>query len=123
MKWTTRVVQGLLVIGFLMFGFMKLTGNAMQVQAFTKVYGYSVAFMYVVGALEVLGALGLLIGYWKPKLAAFASGGLVLLMAGAAFTHLKAGQGMGIAIMPLIFLVLSLLVFIGRLSALKNTKQ
>ncbi|MED4267857.1 DoxX family protein [Priestia megaterium] len=113
MKWVIRIIQGLLVVGFTAFGVMKLTGNAMQVQTFTDL-GYSLGLMYFVGVCEVLGAIGLLVGFWKSKMGLLASGGLILLMAGAAFTHLKAGQGIGAAMPALIFLILSLVVFIGK---------
>ncbi|MDO6851673.1 hypothetical protein COE08_00990 [Priestia megaterium] len=113
MKWVSRIIQGLLVVGFIAFGMMKLTGNAMQVQTFTSL-GYPLGLMYFVGICELLGAIGLLVGFWKPKMVLLASGGLTLLMAGAVFSHLKAGQGLGVAMPALVFLILSLVVFIGR---------
>jgi len=36
MKWFTRIIQGLLVIDFLLSGIMKLTGNNTVVQEFTR---------------------------------------------------------------------------------------
>jgi putative oxidoreductase len=116
MKWTIRILQGLLAVGFLMFGGMKLSGNPDQIMAFTEGYGYSVWFMYVVGILELLIAVGLIVGFWKPKVTVWAAGLLVLNMAGAVGTHLKAGQGMGIATTPLVLLVLALVVFLGQRS-------
>lgn len=113
MKWVIRIIQGLLVVGFIAFGMMKLTGNEMQIRTF-KSLGLSLGFMYFVGACEVLGAIGLLLGFWKSKLGLLASGGLVLLMAGAAFSHLKAGQGMGAALPAVIFLIFSSFVFVGK---------
>ena len=101
---------------------MKLTGNPVQVQTFTSL-GYSLGFMYFVGACEVLGAIGLLVGFWKPKLGLLASGGLVLLMAGAVFSHLKAGQGIGAAMPALVILILSLFVFVGKRKAIPSPSQ
>jgi len=112
MKWVVRILQGLLAAAFLMFGAMKLGGG--QAQVFVEQYGYPAAFSYVVGAVEVLGALGLLAGFWKPRLAAIAAGVLALDMAGAVFTHLRAGQGVGAAMVPAILLVLAALVLQGR---------
>jgi putative oxidoreductase len=114
MKWTTRIIQVLLVLGFLMFGFMKLSGNPMQVQAFTEIYGYRESFMYVVGTIELLAAIGLVIGFWKPRIALFSAGILTITMAGAVVTHFKSGQGMGVAATPLILLILALIVVLGR---------
>ncbi|MEW9702501.1 DoxX family protein [Paenibacillus sp. SI8] len=114
MKWIVRILQGVLALGYLMFSFMKLSGNAMQVQAFTETYGYGTGFMYVVGVIELLAAIGLIVGFKKPRIAFYSAVIIVITMAGAVLTHLKSGQGMGIATMPLILLVLALIVAIGR---------
>lgn len=113
MKWVIRILQGLLAVGFAAFGVMKLTGNAMQVQIFEG-FGYPLGFMYFVGSCEVLGAIGLLVGFWKSRIALLASGGLVLLMVGAVFAHFKAGQGIGLAMPALVFFILSLVVLLGK---------
>jgi putative oxidoreductase len=123
MKWTVRIIQGLLAVGFLLFGFMKVSANPMQVDAFTNVYGYGTAFMYVVGATEILAAIGLLIGYWKKNLVPIFSGLLTVVMAGAVFTHLNAGQGFGIAMMPFILLILAVIVFFGQRKIMSTTKN
>lgn len=114
MKWFVRIFQGLLTVAFILTGVMKITGNAQQVQLFTDVFGYSLGFMHFVGVCEILGGVGLLIGFWNPRIALLASGGLVLLMAGAAFSHLHAGQGIGVAMPSLILLVLGVVIFIGK---------
>ncbi|MBT2601102.1 MULTISPECIES: DoxX family protein [unclassified Oceanobacillus] len=111
MKWTVRILQGLLAVGFLMFGFMKVSANPMQVDAFTNIYGYGTTFMYVVGIVEIISAIGLVIGFWKKKLVPVFSGLLAIVMAGAVFTHLIAGQGIGVAMTPLILLILAVILF------------
>lgn len=113
MKWVIRILQGLLVVGFAAFGVMKLTGNAMQVQTFEG-FGYPLGFMYFVGFCEVLGAIGLVVGFWKSRIALLASGGLVLLMAGAVFSHFKAGHGIEVVMPALVFFILSLVVLLGK---------
>ena len=114
MKWTIRIIQGLLASAFLMFGFMKLSANPMQVEAFTATYGYGLKAMYVVGAIELLAGIGLIIGFWKPRIAFFSAGIIAIIMAGAMLTHVRSGQGMSIAALPLIFLILALIVVLGR---------
>ncbi|MGG4548989.1 DoxX family protein [Rossellomorea marisflavi] len=114
MKWTVRIIQGLLAVGFIFFSFMKLSANPMQVEAFNDVYGYGTGFMYMVGAIELVAAIGLIIGFWKKGLAAFFSAVLMVVMTGAAFTHLIAGQGIGVAATPLVLLILSAVVFFGH---------
>lgn len=114
MKWTVRIIQGILAVGFIFFSFMKLSANPMQVEAFNDVYGYGTGFMYMVGAIELVAAIGLIIGFWKKGLAAFFSAVLMVVMTGAAFTHLIAGQGIGVAATPLVLLILSAVVFFGH---------
>ncbi|WP_341285618.1 DoxX family protein [Priestia megaterium] len=120
MVWVIRVIQALLIIDFLVSGIMKLVGNDIAVQEFTEVYNYSLGFLYTIGILEVLGALGLFIGYWKPKLALlFSSAGLALIMLGAIFTLLNAGQEI-MVLMPILVLILSIIVFIRNRTVLKQ---
>lgn len=120
MKWAVLILQGLLVVGFLLFGFIKLSGDPTQLQAFNDIYGYGTGFMYVVGGIEVISAVGLLLGFWKKNLLLLSSGVLSIVMVGAVFTHLSAGQGFGVASMPLIFLLLSLIVLFGQKSLIKT---
>ncbi|WP_373291216.1 DoxX family protein [Paenibacillus marchantiophytorum] len=61
-----------------------------------------------------MAAIGLIIGFRKPRIAFFSAGVIVITMAGAVLTHLKSGQGMGAATMPLILLIVALIVVIGR---------
>lgn len=114
MQWVVRIIQGLLVIGFFLFGFMKLSANPMQVDAFTNVYGYGLGFMYVVGVVEVIAAIGLLIGFWKKNLIMIFSGLIIVVMAGAVFTHFQAGQGFGAAMPSIILLILAIIVLWGQ---------
>ena len=114
MKWVVRILQGLLMVVYFMTGFIKLTGDAMQKQAFTEIYGYGAWFMYMVGILEILAALGLLIGFWNRKIAIAASALVIVIMAGAVFTHLQAGQGFGVSMAPFILLLLAVVVFLGQ---------
>ena len=114
MKWTVRILQGILAVGFLLFGFMKVSANPTQVEAFTNVYTYGTGFMYVVGAIEIISAIGLLVGYWKKGLVTVFSGLLAIVMAGAVFTHINSGQGFEVAMTPLVLLILAAVVFFGQ---------
>lgn len=114
MKWVIRILQAILIIAFLMSGAVKLSGNAQMLHDFTEVYGLSKGFMYIIGTFEVLGAIGLLVGFWKPKIVVLASAGLVIIMVGAVFTHLYAGQGIAVAMAPLVLCVISLVVLFSK---------
>ena len=79
----TRIFTYILALIFFASGGAKLLSLTFEVEAFTR-WGYSIAFMYLVGALEFLGAIGLLI----PRISALTSLCLTLLMFGAIGTHL-----------------------------------
>jgi hypothetical protein len=51
--------------------------------------GFSVTAYRGVGALEIAGAAGLLLGLAVPVLGALAGAGLLLLLAGALVTHVR----------------------------------
>ncbi|WP_088072370.1 DoxX family protein [Gottfriedia luciferensis] len=114
MKWFIRIIKAILIIVFLMSGIVKLSGNAQMLHDFKEVYGYSKGMMYLIGVFEVIGAIGLFVGYWKKNIGKLASSGLAIIMAGAVFTHLHSGQGMNVALTPLILLVLTLIVLFSR---------
>lgn len=120
MKILLRILQGILAIGFIMFGFMKLSANPTQVDAFTNIYEYGSAAMYVVGAIEVISGIGLLIGFKKTNLVSIFSALLAIVMAGAVFTHFKAGQGFSVASMPFILFVLAVILYFGHKKEQKN---
>ena len=52
------------------------------------VWGYSDGFAIFIGIAEVCGAIGL----WVPKVARLAALGLILVMFGAVYSHIRAGQ-------------------------------
>ncbi|MEI5908226.1 DoxX family protein [Bacillus spongiae] len=125
MKRVNYIIQGLLSVAFILSGGMKLIGGAEQLQPMAEGFGYSVEFMYFIAVCEILGGLGLIVAFWKPNLSIIASGGLVILMAGAVFSHLSAEQGIGAAMPSLILLLLGLVLLIGRgksmMESIKNS--
>ena len=76
-------LQALLALQFAMAGLAKIFGDPAMVDMFATI-GVGQWFRYVVGALEIAGAMGVLI----PRLSGPAALGLVCLMAGAALTNL-----------------------------------
>ena len=77
------VLQILLAFQFSMAGLAKLFGEPAMVEMFATI-GIGQWFRYLVGTLEIAGAIGVLI----PRLSGLAALGLVCLMAGAALTNL-----------------------------------
>jgi putative oxidoreductase len=81
-------------------GVFKLTGDPAMVDMFDTI-GVGQWFRYLVGVLELAGAVGLLI----PRLAAFAAAGLAVLFAGAAITNVAVLDTS--PILPLAYLVVA----------------
>jgi putative oxidoreductase len=76
-------LQALLALMFAMAGLAKVFGDPAMVEMFATI-GIGQWFRYVVGGLEISGAVGVLI----PRLSGLAALGLVCLMAGAILTNL-----------------------------------
>jgi putative oxidoreductase len=76
-------LQALLALMFVMAGLAKVFGDPAMVEMFATI-GIGQWFRYAVGALEIFGAVGVLI----PRLSWLAALGLVCLMAGATLTNL-----------------------------------
>jgi putative oxidoreductase len=77
------VLQAVLALQFAGGGLAKLAGSPELVQLFADI-GAGQWLRYVVGALEVAGAVGLLV----PRLSRLAALGLAALMVGATVTNL-----------------------------------
>jgi putative oxidoreductase len=100
-------LQILLALQFAMAGLAKVFGDQAMVEMFDTI-GIGQWFRYLVGALEVAGAVGVLI----PRLSGLAALGLVCLMVGATLTNLFV---LGASpLLPVVLLVVSALVAWGR---------
>lgn len=100
------VLQVLLAIAFLVFGMGKLAG-AEQASAVFDEIGAGDWLRYLIGALEIAAAIGLLI----PLLAGLAAFGLVALMVGAIVTEIAID---GFVVLPLALLVIAGIIAWGR---------
>jgi putative oxidoreductase len=100
-------LQALLALMFAMAGFAKVFGDAAMVEMFATI-SIGQWFRYLVGALEVAGAVGVLV----PRLSGLAALGLVCLMVSATLTNLLV---LGASpLLPLGLLAVSGLVAWGR---------
>jgi uncharacterized membrane protein YphA (DoxX/SURF4 family) len=106
--WTLQVLVALAFVGA---GSGKLLGSADMIALFGAV-GIGQWFRYVTGALEVLGAVLLIV----PTKAAFGGVLLACVMAGAVVAHLTVLHTAATA--PLVLLVLTGLIAWGRRSQL-----
>ncbi|WP_340400938.1 DoxX family protein [Paenibacillus sp. FSL H8-0079] len=83
------VLQVILGLGFLMFGFMKF-GSKQMVEGF-KHY-----------MIEVISAVFIIAGIWSKSLAAWGGLLIVVTMLGAIITHIKIKDQMKQMLMPII---------------------
>ncbi|WP_377267204.1 DoxX family protein [Peterkaempfera sp. SMS 1(5)a] len=85
----TAALSVLLALAFAGGGSGKVSGNPKLLEGAAHL-GYSAEAYRRIGALELAGAAGLLIGLWWAPLGVAAGVGLVLLMGGAAISHARA---------------------------------
>ncbi|MED4761509.1 DoxX family protein [Priestia megaterium] len=110
------ILQIILGLGFLMFGFMKF-GSQQMVEGF-KHYGYPAWFRVVTGIVEIIAALLVIAGIWNVTLAAL--GGLVIMatMIGAIFTHIKIKDTVKNMMMPIVLFIFGLVVLLINFGSL-----
>ncbi|AKE53089.1 DoxX family protein [Kangiella geojedonensis] len=104
-----KIVTGLLALIFLLSGSAKLLGLEFEVDAFER-WGYPVWFMYFTGAVEVAGAVALLV----PRLVSVAGLGLSGVMVGAVATHVMHSEWMMLVIASVILLTAVWRAYVGR---------
>jgi len=102
---TVWIISVLLAAIYFFVGGMKLAGSQTVIDEFVR-YGYLGWFTYVVGAMEVSGAILLLI----PRAALYGAIVLCVVMIGAMFTHLTHQEAPN-ALGPLV--LFGLLVFVA----------
>ena len=111
------VIQGLLAVAFLGAGAMKLSQPKEKLaQNMGWVEDFSQPAVRLIGAVEVFGAVGLVLPALTgilPWLTPLAALGLVLTMVGAALTHLRRKEYGNIAV-NVVLLVLAAFVAYGR---------
>ena len=114
------IVQILLALAFGLAGFMKLTQPKEKLAANMKwVEDFSPNIVKAIGAVELLGALGLVLPALTgilPWLTPLAGVGLVLDMLGAAYTHFRRKENSVIPV-NLVLLALAAFVAYGRFVA------
>lgn len=114
------IVAGLLALGFLGAGAMKLSQPREKLRAnMAWVEDFSAPMVKFIGAMEVLGALGLILPAATgiaPILTPVAAVGLAVIMLGAIVTHAKRKEYPMIGINA-VLLILAVVVAWGRFGA------
>ncbi len=114
MEITYQICKALSIALFLYYGLSCLFLDAM-VAEFER-FGLS-RYRKFTGGLEVLGAMGLLIGYFLPPLVLVASGGLVLLMLLGVATRIRVSDPLVEVLPAAILLLVNVYVFLYSVGA------
>jgi len=118
------IVQILLALAFLAAGSMKVSQPVEKLKTnMGWVEDTTPGNVRLVGAVEILGALGLIlpaVTHILPVLTPIAAIGLVLTMIGAAIVHIRRKEFPGLAA-PIILLLLALFIVYGRFVAVPLT--
>jgi uncharacterized membrane protein YphA (DoxX/SURF4 family) len=85
-------------------------GSAANMKEEFEAYGMPAGSVYVVGALKLLCAAGLIVGIWVPQLVRPSAIGLAVLMLGAVSMHVKIGDPVKKSLPAFTMLVLSVLI-------------
>jgi len=104
-----QVLTVILALVYFFVGFAQIAGVPGIAESFAR-WGYPGWFHILIGVAELAGAAILLI----PKAAAFAAVGLMILMVGAAYTHIQSGE------YPMIVLNALLIALLGWLGWLRR---
>jgi uncharacterized membrane protein len=112
------IVAGLLALAFLAAGLMKLsTPKEKLAERMAWVNDYSAGQVKAIGAVEVLGAIGLILPAVTgiaPVLVPLAAAGLAIVMVLAAIMHLRRGDGAAAVVPNIVLFALDVFVAWGR---------
>jgi len=115
MNTTIWIVQSVLAFGFLMAGAMKLTQPREKLlPQMGWIEDFSDTQVKLIGLAEVAAALGLILPGATdiaPVLTPLAAVGLVLVMIGAAITHLRRHENQFVAINGILLVLASVVVW------------
>ncbi len=104
MRAVYLAVTLLLAVALSFSAFLKLTGDPQVIKIIHETIGVPMAYLPVLAACEIAGALGLVAGIVKPPLGIAAAVGLVIYFVGAVMSHLRVGDvgGIGGAVFMLV---------------------
>ena len=109
-----KVIIFVAILNVWFFRFNKKTkyrgGDASSMKEEFAAYGLSESTMYIIGALKVLSALGLIVSIWVPMLTLPSAGLMAILMVGAILMHVKIKDSPKQSMPAAIFLLLSLFI-------------
>lgn len=114
------VLQILLALAFLISGRGKVIGTKPSLRGRDHL-NIAPWFWRLTGIIEVVSAIGLIVGIWVFAVAVIAAVLLAATMIGAFFTHIWRRDPFGHAAVPLILLVLALVIIVVRVPEFTST--
>lgn len=107
MQTAFEIARALSAVAFLFYGVVCLSSPRMEVE-FQR-YGLA-RYRMLVGALEFLGAVGLLVGYFSPPVLVVAAAGLALTMLMGIATRIRVGDSLFQTLPAIVLLILNAFV-------------
>lgn len=114
MSTIRKTIQGLLGLAFLSAGGQKLAGTDTTVDEFAR-YRYPMWLRVTTGAVEVGGAVGMLVGLVRPAVVRLAGPPLAATMVGALATHRRVGDPATAMVPAAVLLALTIAAMAPRL--------
>lgn len=121
MSRSTKILFTLLAVVYGLGGLASLFGAAAIRDSWARL-GVSDSLGTVIAALEILAAIGLLIGLRRPPLGVAAATGIVALMLGAVVYHVRAEDWAGLAGPVVLGLVAGAAIYTARDSLRGNAR-
>lgn len=103
------VLQIVLAVLFAISGFTKVAGANIQVENFGKL-GLPQWFRVVTGLLQLAGAAGLVVGFWRDSWAAWGAVLIGVIMLGAVAFHIRAKDKFGATAPALVLAALAIVL-------------
>ncbi|WP_127586328.1 DoxX family protein [Paenibacillus koleovorans] len=100
------IIQSWLLLFMTYQAISKLAGVKHQIELFEQIR-FPQWFRIVTGIVQLIGVIGLVVGYWYPGVAAWAGVWLGITMIVAGFSHIRVKEPITKAIPALICLLLS----------------
>lgn len=107
MQTAFEIARALSAVAFLFYGVVCLSTSRMKVE-FER-YGLA-RYRHLVGALECLGALGLLVGYFNRPVLIVAAAGLALTMLMGIATRIRIGDSLAQTFPAIVLLIMNAFV-------------
>lgn len=109
-----QACKAISIVLFMYYGLTVLVANAM-VEEFAR-FGLA-RFRKLTGVLELIGSLGLILGYFLPQFTVAAAGGLALMMGVGVVVRLRCGDSLVDALPAFVMMLLNLFIAVYALGA------